>query len=58
MLNSSCKKSVLLSDPSSSEDNCLNDAAILGTRMASSLDRSHTKEISHSTQEVEKVRCY
>ena len=33
--NSSCKKSVLLSDPSSSEDNCLNDAAILGTRMAS-----------------------
>ena len=33
--NSFCKKSVLLSDPSSSEDNCLNDAAILGTRMAS-----------------------
>ena len=33
--NSSCKKSVLLSDPSSSEDNCLNDAAILGTVMAS-----------------------
>ena len=33
--NSSCKKSVLLSDPSSSENNCLNDAAILGIRMAS-----------------------
>lgn len=32
--NTTCKKSVLLSDPSSSEDNMLNDAAILGTRMA------------------------
>ncbi len=32
--NTACKKAVLLSDPFSSEDNTLNDAAILGTRMA------------------------
>lgn len=32
--NTACKKSILLSDPSSSEDTKINDAAILGTRMA------------------------